>query len=500
VTCRYVRRNLRRLSDEDRNAYFDAFKVLATVDSETGVRRFGPAYEDLNSFVGVHLALGGARENDALHDGMGFVTSHVALTAAFESALQAVAPATSVPYWDYTEDWHLAAASPGRELEALWALDVWGDDWFGTADGPYRTITRGRFAYTQIPNAPADAPWASPYGYLRSPWNCNADPFLMRSHSFCGANYEWSEGSLTVDANPIHTAWPGCKVHRELTFDTDSLYDWVWAAAYAPHGPVHFMIGGYAHCGDMEATLRGERPDANLGNLTQIVGNVKQAAVSFPKTLWRYGLVEYPKACSADAPQSECHMVCAHAVDVEPFKQYLLSGDMGSHMFGAWLSSFPEDLWEEFLELICTTPFAPGEQMGANSPVDPSFWPMHPTLDRLLQYKRLAKPFGSPAWENPRESEGQRTQYCISDNGNTITDCKGHHPYDVAPWKIHKLGADGNFEANASFVTNGELYDLSDPRDYRLPYVYDAFEWPHCDAAGYAFPPPPRDAPAPPGG
>ena len=495
VTCRYVRRNLRKLTDADRGLYFDAFKTLMTVPTDRGARAFGDAYADLDSFVAVHLNLGGARENDALHDGMGFVTAHTALTLAFEASLQTVAPATSVPFWDFTEDWHLAAASPGAELEALWSLDVWGDDWFGTAAGPYHTVETGRFAYVRIPPAPANATWKSPYGFLRSPWNCNKDPFLMRSHSFCGANYDWLEGSLTIDANPINTAWPSCKVHHELTFETSSLYDWVWNAAYTPHGPVHFMIGGYTHCGDMEANLA---PDAKgARNLSAIVGNVKQQAVAFPKTLWRYGLVEYPRHCSADTPQAECHMVCAHPVDVAPFRDYLLAGDMGAHMFGPWLSDFPEELWTDFLEVICTTPFSPGEQMGANSPVDPSFWPIHPTLDRLLTYKRLVEPFLDANWTNPRAPD-QRTQYCISDNGNTVTRCKGHHAYDLVPWQVHRLGPDGTFDADPSFVTNGELFDLSDPRDYRLPYVYDDFAWPHCVQAGYAFPAPQNDRPAPP--
>jgi hypothetical protein len=35
----------------------------------------------------------------------------------------------------------------------LWELDVWGADYFGTADSSLHTVTEGRWAYTQVPKA-----------------------------------------------------------------------------------------------------------------------------------------------------------------------------------------------------------------------------------------------------------------------------------------------------------------------------------------------------------
>ena len=37
-----------------------------------------------------------------MHDGMGFLTQHIALTADYEVALRAVDAAVTVPYWDFT--------------------------------------------------------------------------------------------------------------------------------------------------------------------------------------------------------------------------------------------------------------------------------------------------------------------------------------------------------------------------------------------------------------
>ena len=53
------------------------------------------------------------RRNDALHDGMGFLTQHAAITNEFEAARQSVLPSATVPYWDYTYDGELARAGGG---------------------------------------------------------------------------------------------------------------------------------------------------------------------------------------------------------------------------------------------------------------------------------------------------------------------------------------------------------------------------------------------------
>ena len=46
--------------------------------------------------------------------------------------------------------------------------------------------------------------------------------------------------------------------------------------------------------------------------------------------------------------------------------------------------------------------------MEAASPLDASFWPIHPAVDRLLQFRRVVNPFIDATWGNP---EGA-TEYC----------------------------------------------------------------------------------------
>ena len=188
---RYVRRSIRSLTTVDRDTYLDAFKLMLTMGKDEGMHRYGSAYRSVDYFVGVHLERAGAREVDKMHDGMGFLTQHVALTNEFELSLQTISPKLSVPYWDYTYDAEVVRRNQG-DLPMLWAQDVWRDDWFGNATASRRhTVTTGRFAYQQITKVgPQSVITHNAYGYMRAPWNVNRSPYLTRVHKFCDATFD----------------------------------------------------------------------------------------------------------------------------------------------------------------------------------------------------------------------------------------------------------------------------------------------------------------------
>lgn len=73
------------------------------------------------------LSKGGTKDCDHWHQGAGFVTSHMTLTLMFEQSLQAVNPAVSVPYWDFTLESTFFGSSDFR------TSGVFADDWFGEA-------------------------------------------------------------------------------------------------------------------------------------------------------------------------------------------------------------------------------------------------------------------------------------------------------------------------------------------------------------------------------
>lgn len=73
------------------------------------------------------LLKGGTKACDHWHQGAGFVTSHIGLTLMYEMSLQAINPAVSVPYWDFTLESTFFGASDFR------TSGVFADDWFGAA-------------------------------------------------------------------------------------------------------------------------------------------------------------------------------------------------------------------------------------------------------------------------------------------------------------------------------------------------------------------------------
>ena len=74
-----------------------------------------------------------------------------------------------------------------------------------------------------------------------------------------------------------------------------------------------------------------------------------------------------------------------------------------------FLYEFDEVKSAKFMRHYCTTPFSPGEQIESASPHDISFWPIHPTMDRLYHYKRIVTGFNSTKLEN---TNGGSTTYC----------------------------------------------------------------------------------------
>jgi len=44
-------------------------------------------------------------------------------------------------------------------------------------------------------------------------------------------------------------------------------------------------------------------------------------------------------------------------------------------------------------QVLCGTPYWPGDEYESSAPSDVTFWVVHPTNERLLQYKDIVRPF-----------------------------------------------------------------------------------------------------------
>lgn len=127
--------------------------------------------------------------------------------------------------------------------------------------------------------------------------------------------------------------------------------------------------------------------------------------------------------------------------------------------------------------------------------MDISFWPIHPTLERLLQYKNNISPFDDyNSWWDATYDEsdaGWGTEGC---KWGTLfnTDCNGHYPESptVSETTLVVLESSSSMAATETKVlTNREILDLQLPHETKkLPYVYETFTWEHCESDGVTFP------------
>ena len=182
VTVKYVRHEIRSLSEDDRGAFLDALSVCYGTQDDEGKRTYGDKYRSSHYMIRKHLEGAASKDCDHWHDDAGIVNHHVAFTLEMEQALQAVNPAVTIPYWDYSFDsyyYNASAKSCGDAcLGSDWtASDVWTDDWFGpiaNASSGYAVAGSGRFAWLPVMSrasgARAFSTITNSYGALRSPW------------------------------------------------------------------------------------------------------------------------------------------------------------------------------------------------------------------------------------------------------------------------------------------------------------------------------------------
>ena len=255
VMCKYVRREIRELSDEDRDAYLSALEVVARDAPEAldaARARFGASFSNLDHFVRKHVFAPGCTP---YHSGLSFFTSHAAFTLEMDRALQQVRvappparfcstarqrsgrmtfpsltrgqidPRVVTPFWDYTRDDH--------EFGQHWEdSPLFDEAWFGPANPTNdERALEGRFAGTRVPRGNFTV--LNAFGIVTKEINENPSLFATRARQFCGLS--------------ISLPLPGCDVLREC-LETNSLVDLHSCAEDRLHSNLHNAIGGFWNC------------------------------------------------------------------------------------------------------------------------------------------------------------------------------------------------------------------------------------------------------------
>ncbi|CAJ1407717.1 unnamed protein product [Effrenium voratum] len=218
-----IRRELRALSEEERERVFAAMNVMKQTSSLKGQKMFGPQFISYDDLVAQHLKAAATKGCDEAHLGQAFATYHRAFVLRFEESLLAVDPKIlALPYWDYNIE---ARRKDPRDSE------IWR--WFGSSEGDPsegHAVKDGRFAHWRVrADAHEVANLSNPFNLLRSPWNVNPSPHITRSRYSCGSQTQF-------DAR----LWDLCL--RAASFDE-------WYACIDPtiHTWAHSFLGGVWH-------------------------------------------------------------------------------------------------------------------------------------------------------------------------------------------------------------------------------------------------------------
>lgn len=468
VGVKYIRREIRSLTDDDRNTFLNALQTLYTTSTVDGQAKYGSKYKSAEDFLLKHLNGAAKVDCDHWHDGAGIVTHHAAISLELEQSLQAINPTIALPYWEYGKDYQL--------YDYWWQSPIFNDDWFGeaspsTADHSLRS---GRWAGLKFPDGSSYKsnwdissskslnPFVNGQGHLRSPWNNNPSQVLSRCNRTYGAD---------------ETVMPKCDEINSC-FKSASLADMSNCLNGVTHGPVHVLIGG---------TWSSKADDTTL--LTSI------DRVLLFKLLWRTGYTRCPESCDGSS-------ICSCAVPEEYIKTYGIEQILrNSQVYDLIYNKMPLDTLDDLQDALeaVEDPGIAGDMFSSAASYDPTFWPLHGQIERILGLKRIQLSQGIINSDNFDETWGFSVTddrylqgYCDWSSVKGASDitlptceftstesCEGHNANDVMEFS--------NFLGQGESYTNTDFYTFSHPWNDDLPYVYDTYGFDYCEDEGYVF-------------
>ena len=485
LKCIYVRREMHSLTSEDLSAAMDAMYTMYSISEEDGQTLYGQSFHNSTYYTKAHHFNAAWQDADHIHEGLGFLPQHMKITNMFEEAMQTVDESVAMPYWDFTMEKNITGGSPYGSI--MYSEDTFGslklpdDETFGFTYESNKIIEahiqdgRWKKLETEIlydtPSGYSDL--IKNFGYLRAPWNLNPSPFVSRF-----VNY--------------NADLPTCTEHYDFITRYDTLVEFLKIAPLTPHAKVHGAVGSVFGCDKMSPML-----DAGY-----ITSQAKQVLLctQWPivlKILYRKGYLSGQEIGTCERPKYS---------DVQDFSCPLSCNDDGSGGFEDYLvslmSKYTGDLtsdgWTAWKDFICTGDggkvFA-GDHLEAASPADPSFWPIHPTLERLYQAKMIMGGFSDSSW--PSFNDGSGNYICDRNScsesseepnwGEYSACCDGHYENDklldfVGGERFGSLAGSPSISKHG-LMGNAEVLVASDPTsaDYSLPYIYDSFDWSHCE-------------------
>jgi len=456
--CQYVRRDIGSLTDDDLQTAMDAMYTLWSVSDGEGKKLYGNNFHTSLFFAEAHLFNAAQRDADHIHEGLGFLTQHIKITNMYEEALQAVDPSVSLFYWDYTYE-------SGDLAESLmFTADTFGTitksnltrEWTYEADAlEEAAIPDGRWAKLEAETSNKYTDLTNAYGFLRGPWNTNPSPFISR---------------FVIDS----TSLPSCTAFSKM-FEIGDLDDFLTLAPFAPHASTHGGIGGVFGCDVFQPLLA----DGLLLDDASRLHICKKWSIIM-KELYRSNFVSPQVNCTVDSYDLD-GIHCGYLCDDE------YADTMTNNLKALITTQYvPDDItdeqWSSWRDFVCSGDahkVYSGDHLEAASPSDPSFWPIHPNLERLLQAKIMVGGFTNADWPSSAIKVCEKYKCYEEDYGDKdeySECCVGHFEDDQL------LDFVSGKVKQGYGPTNGEVMDWTSPANasYAMPYIYDDFSWSHC--------------------
>ncbi|CAM9474204.1 unnamed protein product [Heterosigma akashiwo] len=495
VVVKYVRREIRSLTPDDRERTLNAMEAIYRLSQTDGEALYGPNFRSIGSFQVQHLDGAGRMECDHWHDDAGLAAHHFGFTIQFEEVMQLIDPLVSLPYWEYTLD--------AENLDELEHSPIFRDDWFGkmSPTNDRHIVDTGRWKFLEIGySADFDFDVQNAYGLLRAPWNTDSTPYLTR--------YKYvNQGSVF--------STPGCSIFQQV-MQKATMREINALLNGATHGPVHIEIGGQWGLSDYYIDLLSSMGYAGIADEAKPI-------------LWRMGYARCATSCStAEAKTGECScsaprelyedlgMTPYDVLEAADVFKYLMKttfkfNDMNTYLlyvredgtYGVhgYEEGSPEEM-EVFRDILdaLANPGHVGEMYTSSAPGDPTFWLIHPTAERLLNWRRLSSgvfPLDlSWGYVHSRSTNPSDNGWVCDWTGVSVDQtaegkwempsctaygeakCAGHGETDKLPMTF--LHTDRVFR-------NQEFIEYLDPTNIELPYMYDNYRYEHCEETGISF-------------
>eukprot|EP00903_Cladosiphon_okamuranus_P009855 g9365.t1 len=462
VSCKYVRREIRTLTDEDRELLLDTMEIWYTIPTSEGKVKYGSKFSNYERVVAYH----DSRISDyCYHDGLQFLTSHAAFNLLTERYLQMINPKVSLPLWDFM----IEAAT----MEDKWYNSIIFDkDWFGDAIGDPENdfmVSEGRFGnistiYDPEKNIAKGGVKSNhnAYGYVTSTKNYQDLPRLTRTTSYCG---------LTS-----HATFATAETFVACFEENSSLYAWEDCMETKVHGDLHGLLGGGFNCNTDMKKFAEDHPEYDVDLLSFVLEymtfnywpmNGFISSANTCDTSCTKGQTE-PCGCTCNIDAfaitdqetyDYCESFMSNAADKFTGDVYITYDEDAKYPYGFLkdgerISDEETLLLMRYMVKIGCEPGSVGAMSTGSSPLDPIFWTLHGLFEKALHI----------LWLSPKYADRYDMQW---EDGQ----CSGSAYTDKLPFTENILG----LGPGKTFLTNKQILELMNPTGSGMPYLYENF-------------------------